>query len=76
MVPLPLDANVILPGWLLASAISSCTDLAGTDGCTTSTLFSKTSEAMGAKSLFGSKGILAYSAGLIAWMALVIASSV
>ena len=34
-VPLPVEANMICPGWLLARAISSCTDFAGISGRTT-----------------------------------------
>jgi hypothetical protein len=33
----PNDASVILPGLALASAINSGTELAATDGCTSST---------------------------------------
>ncbi|MND00013.1 hypothetical protein D3C83_184970 [compost metagenome] len=33
-VPLPAEANAILPGRLLASATSSETEAAGTEGCT------------------------------------------
>src|SRR5262249_58247662 len=35
--PVPNDASVILPGLALASAINSGTELAATDGCTSST---------------------------------------
>ena len=31
--PMPLDAKLSVPGLALASAISSCTLFAGTDGC-------------------------------------------
>ena len=34
-LPMPADATLTLPGLLLAKAISSGTDLDGTDGCTT-----------------------------------------
>ena len=56
--------------------MTSLTLFAGTEGCTTSTLLSDTSGATGARSLFGSNGIFAYSAGLIAWMPLVVMKSV
>src|SRR5256885_4557919 len=65
LVPLPLEAYVHLPGSFFASVITSCTVRAGTEGCTTRTLLSDTSAATGTRSLFGSKGILAYRAGLI-----------
>ena len=60
-----------MPGCALASAITSLTEFAFTLGCSTSTLFSDTSGATGTSSLFGSKLIFAYSAGLMAWMPLV-----
>ena len=54
------------PGCALASAMTSETELALIDGCKTSTLFKETKAVTGIKSLLGSKGILAYSAGLMA----------
>ena len=63
---------MILPGCDLTRAITSATELALTDGCSTSTLFSETRAATGARSLFGSNGIFEYSAGLIALMPLVV----
>jgi len=49
-LPTPADATVILPGLRLASAISSGTDLAGSDGLTTSTPGPREIVATGAKS--------------------------
>ena len=65
-----------MPGSALASAITSATEFAFTEGCTTSTFDSDTSATTGARSLIGSNGIFAYSAGLIALMPLVVMNSV
>ncbi|MNY42700.1 hypothetical protein D3C86_1776160 [compost metagenome] len=64
-VPTPGVPNCSAPGLDLASAISSCTFLAGTDGLTTSTLGVEASRITGVKSLTMSYGILLYSAPLI-----------
>ena len=60
------------PGWALAMATNSETELALTEGCTTSTLLSDTSADTGMRSFIGSKGILAYRNGLMAEMPLVV----
>src|SRR5258705_358018 len=52
--------------------MTSFTLRAANDGCTTSTLESDTMGATGIRSLFGSSGILAESAGLIALLPLVL----
>jgi hypothetical protein len=65
LVPLPDEAKVTLPGSARASASSSATEFAFTDGCTTSTLDSETSADTGSRSLIGSNGISAYGAELM-----------
>ena len=65
-MPLPDDAKLSLPGFALAYAISSCTDLAGTDGWTTSTLGTPATSTTGTKSFTWSYGIFSYRLGLIA----------
>jgi hypothetical protein len=52
---------VILPGLLLALAISSGTDFAGTDGCTTSTPAPRDTGATGVKSRISAALALTYS---------------
>ena len=54
MPPLPAEPKVSLPGFALASAISSVTVFAGTDGCTTSTRGATCVRLTGAKSFTGS----------------------
>ena len=54
--PAPAEAKLILPGWLLASAISSWTFFAGTPGFTISTIGAIANSAIGAKSFAGSYG--------------------
>ena len=53
-LPLPEDEKVSWPGLCRASAISSCTVLAGTDGCTTRTFETVPTMVTGAKSRTGS----------------------
>ncbi|MNC89457.1 hypothetical protein D3C83_53960 [compost metagenome] len=53
-VPFPPDANLRSPGFALASAINSLTELAGTAGLTQSTVGAIASSVIGAKSLMGS----------------------
>ncbi len=55
-VPVPAEAKFNWPGRLFARAMSSFTDLAGTDGCTTSTLGAAVVSAIGAKSRTKSNG--------------------
>ena len=50
-VPLPLEAKLISPDFVLSSSINSFTDLAGSDGCTTRTLGTAAISPMGTKSL-------------------------
>ncbi len=52
--PLPLEAQVSLPGCALASAMSSCTEFAFTPGFSTSTLANEAKTMTGTRSLFGS----------------------
>src|SRR4029079_7266367 len=59
-VPLPDDAKLSLPGFAFAYAISSCTDLNGNDGLTTSTFGTPATRITGAKSLTWSYGIFLY----------------
>ena len=73
-VPLPEDPK--LSGVCLASAISSFTFLAGTALLTTSKLGVDAKKLIGVKSLMWLNGMLAYSAGLIAWVPTVAISSV
>ena len=70
-VPLPLDANVYLPGFALSSTISSVTFFAGTSGLTTSMFGTRASSTIGTKSLTGSYGRLLYSDALIACVLIV-----
>ena len=57
-VPLPADAKANVPGFAFASAMSSFTDFAATDGCTTRMLGSVMPSVIGAKSLSGSYATL------------------
>src|SRR5215211_8438657 len=54
--PGPAEAKLILPGWLLASAISSWTLFAGTAGFTIRTIGATANNAIGARSFAGSYG--------------------
>ena len=54
----PMEPNVIVPGFALASAMYSLTDLMGTDGCTTSAMGVTVASVIGAKSLTGSYDIV------------------
>src|SRR6266700_1521616 len=65
-VPWPEEAKLISPGLALASAISSFTVRARSDGWTTSTLGVDAASVTGARSLIGSKGIFAKRLALIA----------
>src|SRR4030095_16248936 len=65
-VPLPAEPKLNLPGCCFASLISPPIEVAGTDGCTEITLATEIASVIGAKSLHGSKGLLANSAGLMA----------
>jgi hypothetical protein len=47
-------AQLSSPGFAFASAMRSCTDFAGTDGCTTSTIGELPTSVMGEKSRTGS----------------------
>ncbi|MND07273.1 hypothetical protein D3C83_291490 [compost metagenome] len=58
-----------VPGFDLASATSSFTFFAGSDGCTIRMFGMSASGVMPAKSLTGSNGSFAYSVALIAWLA-------
>src|SRR5688572_25156090 len=65
-VPLPLEAKLMVPGLDLATATSSGTVFAGTDGCATSTFGTPATSTIGAKSFAASYGIFAYRLVLIA----------
>ena len=52
--PPALTGELSLPGWLFASAISSCTEFAATDGCTSRNSGSPATCDTGTKSLTGS----------------------
>ena len=66
-MPLPAVANVIVPGFALASAMYSCSVLTGTDGLTTSTCGLPATSATGARSFSVSNWILPlYSVGFAA----------
>ena len=52
--PAPELEKLSLPGWLFASAISSFTEFAGTEGCTRSSRGRSATIETGAKSLTGS----------------------
>jgi hypothetical protein len=54
MEPLPKEAMLSVPGFALARAISSFTELAGTEGWTMTDMGSTASMAMGVTSLIGS----------------------
>ena len=56
--PMPAEPKVSLPGFDLASAISSCTFFTPSAGFTTSTLGWSATRITGAKSLIGSNGNL------------------
>ena len=53
-LPTPAEAYGTPPGFSLASATSSLTDLAGSSGLTTSTFGAEARNAIGAKHLIGS----------------------
>jgi len=76
VAPLPDEPYASSPGRALASAISSCVELAGNDGCTTSRNGTVATSMMGSKSFTGSNGTFAYKVGLTAWAALMVKSSV
>ena len=59
-MPLPPEPKLSLPGCDLASAISSFTFFAGTDGCTTSTCPALAIIEIGAKSVNASKAWCLY----------------
>ena len=65
-VALPEDEKLIVPGLALASAISSRTLFAGSEGLATRMLLRITPIEIGVKSLIGSKGSDLYSVGEIA----------
>jgi hypothetical protein len=54
VLPLPEPAKLTCPGRARASAISSFTDFAGSEGCTTSTLGASATRLTGVKSFTGS----------------------
>ena len=60
VLPLPEDANTNWPGFALMSATRSFTVFTGSEGCTTSTLWTAAMRVMGAKSRTGSQPILGY----------------
>jgi hypothetical protein len=66
-VPLPALAMSRLFGFERASATSSRSELACTEGCTTSTSMYEATSVIGVKSLSGSNGILSSSAELMTW---------
>ena len=63
MLPLPLEAKVSSPGFALASAISSRTELAGTEGLITSRIVALPTSVTGTKSRAGLYGSFAEQAG-------------
>ena len=75
-VPLPLEANVYLPGFAFISATSSATFFAGTFGLMTSRFGSRAISVIGTKSRTGSYGRLLYSDALIACVLIVPPTSV
>ena len=64
--PAPDDANVILPGVFLSSAISSATEFAGKFGLATSTFGARTATVIGSRSFTGSHCSFFWMNGLIA----------
>jgi hypothetical protein len=54
VLPTPGAAKLYLPGFALMTSINSCIVLAGTEGCTLTTLGETATMLMGAKSLTGS----------------------
>ena len=58
---MPADAYCSLPGCFLASAISSLSELAGSDGLTATTFGAEASIAIGANDLIGVVGQLVAS---------------
>jgi hypothetical protein len=64
VLPTPGAAKLYLPGLARITAINSCMVLAGTDGCTLTTLGETATMLMGAKSLIGSYGTLENRLGL------------
>ncbi len=65
-MPLPPDPKFSCPGFAFASAMSSATVFAGTEGCTTSTWPALATIDTGAKSAMGSKPRRLYRCGLVA----------
>ena len=63
---MPADANVSWPGWRMASAISSFTDVTGTDGWQTTIFGPAAASEMNVKSFSVSKGSFAYKLGAMA----------
>ena len=63
-LPMPAEPKLIVPGLDLASAISSFTLLAGTDGCTTTSCGPLATLVTAMKSLTGSNGSCLYMCGL------------
>src|SRR5450759_221460 len=64
-VPRPAEPNRIWPGFALASAIISFTDVAGTDGWTTTKLGKDAACVMGAKSRTASYGAFLFVRGTV-----------
>ncbi|MCY1356593.1 hypothetical protein D9M69_430510 [compost metagenome] len=63
--PLPGDPKDSLPGWLRAYCRNSCRFFTGMDFVTTIRLCSRSRQLMGARSLAGLNGMLAYRLGLM-----------
>ena len=72
--PLPDEAYVSRPGCVFARAISSLTDFAGSEGCTTRMFAELTSTATGVRSRIGSYGRFLCEAGITAYEMLAVSS--
>ena len=64
--PLPAEPNASCPGLDFASATNSCSDAAGTEGLTTSTVGTEASAVISVKSRSGWKLMPEFTATLIA----------
>ena len=60
VLPTPPEPKLSRPGFAFASAMSSCTDLAATEGCTTSMRGEVATSVTGTKSFCGSYGSREY----------------
>ena len=67
-VPGPAFATDNPSGLLFAKATKSFTEVAGTDGCTTSTSMYEATSETGVKSLIASYGSFSYRLALMTWL--------